>query len=205
MLLAFAAVVLLASCRSSKKMASGTTAPTQPTTTVTTPDTPKGEMDEKRAKIMPGTNFTSKVKVTLTQDGKSMGTTGTLRMRYDDVIQITLVDPLLGIAEIGRMELSPDRMLVIDRINKRYVDTTYEDFKAMKDNNISFTIIQDLFWKEAQTADAVSYTIPAKTPIKLDLKLSDKGNSANWNAHSTVSDKYERTDVNRLFSSFANQ
>ena len=32
-------------------------------------------------------------------------------MRYDNVIQITLVDPFFGITEVGRVELSPDNVL----------------------------------------------------------------------------------------------
>ncbi|MBQ6965270.1 MAG: DUF4292 domain-containing protein [Bacteroidaceae bacterium] len=226
-LLFMVAVLTLASCHSSKKAAKEKAARTQATTTIVT-QTPEGtssatasssgtatvtpstkkdkqEVDISKMNIPVGTNFTSKVRVTLKQEGKDITTTGTLRMRYDDVIQITLVDPVLGIAEVGRLELSPDKMLLIDRINKRYVETPYSEFDAFKKNNIDFATIQDFFWKEAQNSDAVSYSIPAKSPIQLDLKLSGKGNSSNWSAHTTVSDKYTKTDANRLFSSMMNK
>ena len=126
-------------------------------------------------------------------------------MRYGEVIQITLFDPILGIAEVGRMEIAPDNILVIDRINKRYVSTDYEEFKALKDNNVNFDAIQDIFWKEAQASDHLSYTIPASKPIKLDLQISGRDNSNKWNAHSSVSNKYTKTDVNKLFSSMMAQ
>ena len=150
-------------------------------------------------KIAAGTNFTSKVKVTITQDGKDINTNGNLRMRYGDVIQLTLVDPVLGIAEIGRIELSPNKVLIIDRVNKRYVDTTYEDFSALKSRDIDFNTIQEFFWQESKKGDTFAYTIPAKKDIKLDLKLSNKGSNANWEAHTTVSDRYTKTDANKLF------
>ena len=215
--------LMLASCHSSKKAAKDDVDKTKPTATVVTPstssttstkntpsktvaptDTVSARKDVK-VKIADGTNFTSKVRVNIIQDGKNISTTGTLRMRYGDVIQLTLVDPVLGIAELGRMELSPDKMLIIDRVNKRYVDTPYSEFNALKSKNIDFATIQDFFWQEAQNSDELSYTIPAKTSIKLDLKLSGKGNASNWTAHTTVSDKYTKTDANKLFSKMVGQ
>lgn len=209
------ALLVMASCRSAKKATDNGTDKTAPVVTVNTPpattskDTQKApaKQDAPSAakQIAAGTNFTAKVKVRLRRDDKDISTTGTLRMRYDDVIQITLVDPLLGIAEVGRLELSPDNVLVIDRLNKRYVSTTYEDFSSLKSRNIGFSTIQDFFWKEAQNSGKVSYTIPATRPIQLDLQLSGKGSSSNWEAHTNVSDKYVKTDANKLFSNLMAQ
>ena len=125
-------MLALASCHSSKKLTKNKDK-TKPTTTITTsekknkettktnsskkPD--KQDPDLSKMKTPVGTNFTSKVKMTIPQEGKDVTTNGTLRMRYGDVIQLTLVDPVLGIAEIGRLELSPDNVLIIDRVNKR--------------------------------------------------------------------------------------
>lgn len=196
-----AVVLSLASCRSSKKaLGSEETNVTKPTeTVVTTPaDKPTKSMEA-------GTNFTSKVRISITQDDKTLSTTGTLRMRYDDVIQITLVDPFVGITEVGRMELSPDGVLIIDRINKRYVNSKYDELDVLKNNSIDFQTVQEYFWREAQNSDELSYSMPAKKPIRLDLKLSDKKNASSWNAHTEVSDKYSKTDANKLFNSLLGQ
>ena len=209
-LFTFLLMLTLASCHSSKKAMKDKSDKTKPTTTINTPTTStkkpdRQEPDLKKMKIAVGTNFTSKVKVTITQEGKEITTNGNLRMRYGDVIQLTLVDPLVGIAEIGRLELSPDKVLIIDRVNKRYVDTTYEEFSALKSRNIDYNTIQEFFWQEAKKGDKFAYTIPAKKDIKLDLKLSNKGNNANWDAHTTVSGKYTKTDPNKLFGSIIGQ
>lgn len=205
-LFSFLLVLTLASCHSSKKAMKDKSDKTKPTTTITTPTTStkkpdRQEPDLNKMKVAVGTNFTSKVRVTITQEGKDVTTSGNLRMRYGDVIQLTLVDPLLGIAEIGRLELSPDKVLIIDRVNKRYVDTNYEEFSALKSRNIDFNTIQEFFWQEAKKGDKFAYTIPAKKDIKLDLRLSDKGCNANWDAHTAVSGKYTKTDANKLFGS----
>ena len=205
-LFSFLLVLTLASCHSSKKAMKDKSDKTKPTTTITTPTTSTKKPDRQapdlnKMKVAVGTNFTSKVRVTITQEGKDVTTSGNLRMRYGDVIQLTLVDPLLGIAEIGRLELSPDKVLIIDRVNKRYVDTNYEEFSALKSRNIDFNTIQEFFWQEAKKGDKFAYTIPAKKDIKLDLRLSDKGSNANWDAHTAVSGKYTKTDANKLFGS----
>ena len=205
-LFSFLLVLTLASCHSSKKAMKDKNDKTKPTTTITTPTTStkkpdRQDPDPNKMKVAAGTNFTSKVRVTITQEGKDVTTSGNLRMRYGDVIQLTLVDPLLGIAEIGRLELSPDKVLIIDRVNKRYVDTNYEEFSALKSRNIDFNTIQEFFWQEAKKGDKFAYTIPAKKDIKLDLRLSDKGSNANWDAHTAVSGKYTKTDANKLFGS----
>lgn len=205
-LFSFLLVLTLASCHSSKKAMKDKSDKTKPTTTITTPTTStkkpdRQEPDLNKMKVAVGTNFTSKVRVTITQEGKDVTTSGNLRMRYGDVIQLTLVDPLLGIAEIGRLELSPDKVLIIDRVNKRYVDTNYEEFSALKSRNIDFSTIQEFFWQEAKKGDKFAYTIPAKKDIKLDLRLSNKGSNANWDAHTAVSGKYTKTDANKLFGS----
>lgn len=205
-LFSFLLVLTLASCHSSKKAMKDKSDKTKPTTTITTPTTSTKKPDRQdpdlnKMKVAVGANFTSKVRVTITQEGKDVTTSGNLRMRYGDVIQLTLVDPLLGIAEIGRLELSPDKVLIIDRVNKRYVDTNYEEFSALKSRNIDFNTIQEFFWQEAKKGDKFAYTIPAKKDIKLDLRLSDKGSNANWDAHTAVSGKYTKTDANKLFGS----
>ncbi|MBQ0047895.1 MAG: DUF4292 domain-containing protein [Prevotellaceae bacterium] len=201
-------VLLMASCHSSKKMHNGDDSDKK--NNITTIDTKKGDKKngvsgKDQVTIADGTNFTARVRVKITKDGKDISTSGNLRMRYNDVIQLTLADPILGITEVGRMELSPSSMLIIDRINKRYVESTYSEFAAFKSNNIDFAKIQDFFWQQAQTSNEFSYDIPAKSSIKLDLKLSDKGSSSNWETHTSVSSKYTKTDANRLFNSLVGQ
>lgn len=194
-------MLALVSCRSSKKSMKEQQDKTQPTTTITTPTEKEKKQQEEKHGAAVGENFTAQVRVAITQGDKNITTNGTLRMRYDEVIQIILVDPLLGVAEVGRLEISPDNILVIDRINRRYVNASYDEFTALQARNINFGTIQELFWREVQKSDALSYTLPAKTPIRLDLKLSGKGSSSNWTPHTSVSDKYVKTDANRLFSS----
>jgi hypothetical protein len=93
-------------------------------------------------------NLTSKVKVNVQSGSKKISTSGTLRMRRGDVIQISLLDPLLGVTEVGRLEFSPKKVVLIDRINKQYVDDTYDNIDFLRKANIDFNALQAMFWNE---------------------------------------------------------
>ena len=75
------------------------------------------------------TNFSSKMKLTISSNGKDMSVNGTLRMKKDQVIQLSIV-PFLGI-EAGRVEFTPTKVLIIDRINKQYVEEPISELSAM--------------------------------------------------------------------------
>lgn len=88
---------------------------------------------------------TAHVKMSFTGLGKDMSVSGTLRMKRDDVIQLSLT--LLGF-EIGRMEFSPNDVLLIDRYNKRYVRAKYSDVSFIAKAGLDFKSLQHLFWGE---------------------------------------------------------
>ena len=92
--------------------------------------------------------ISSKIKVKIDANGKSITTTGTLKMKKNEIIQLTLIDPILGLMEVGRMEFSPSKVVIIDRINKQYVDVPYSDVDFLKKANIDFNTLQALFWNE---------------------------------------------------------
>lgn len=112
-------------------------------------------------------NVTAKVKVSVSLGERTISTTGTLRMRRDDVIQISLVDPLIGIAEVGRMEFSRDRVLIIDRFNKQYIDVPYAEVSFLQRANIDFNTLQSLFWNEL-------FEPGKSTPVAADFQFTDQ-------------------------------
>ena len=112
----------------------------------------------------------NKVKVVVDVDGKSTSTSGSLKMKKNDVIQISLVDPLLGVMELGRMEFTKTRVLIIDRVNKQYVDLPYSDVSFLKQANIDFNTLQSLFWHEVFE--------PGKSSTKsADFQFKDNGDN----------------------------
>ena len=212
LMMILATVMTVTSCRSSKKATDATVDETTKKVETLPAEQKKTESkkteskatEKKTKKWAYGTNYTAKVSVKVKVGDKDISTNGSLKMRKDDVIQITLVDPVLGVMEVGRMEISPDSVLVIDRVNKRYMQESYETLSLMAGKNITFDAVQQLFWDEANKAGnsgTITYTIPLKTPVTLSLKQSRIGSDSDWNAHTKVSAKYERMSALALFKS----
>ena len=71
---------------------------------------------------------------------------GTLRIKKGEVIQMSIA-PFLGI-EVARAEISPDGILVIDRMNKRYVEVSFAEVEALAKADLDFHTLQALFLNE---------------------------------------------------------
>lgn len=152
------AVGLLAGCRSHKKVVEEMTTDagtTPPTTQVTVPAV-------NRVKGMTGKlNFTA-----LQQGTKRASSGGSIRMKRDEMIQVRLV---ALIVEVGRMELTPDYLMVQDRLNKQYVKVAWADVPELKEAGADFSTLQQLFWGEYPGAEkGLTLTLNKSTSLRLD-------------------------------------
>lgn len=90
--------------------------------------------------------FTAKIKLSAAYGAEKISVGGSIKMKKDEVIQLSLV--AVGIVEAARIEFTPKRMLVLDRIGRRYVEVAYDDIKFFDDSKIDFYTLQALFWNE---------------------------------------------------------
>lgn len=114
--------------------------------------------------------LTAKLKIEAQADGEKVSTSGTLRMKRDDVIQLILVDPLIGALELGRMEFTQTKVLIIDKVNKQYIDLPYAEVPFLERAGITFATLQSLFWNQLFTQGA---THPSATDFKLTTQGAD--------------------------------
>lgn len=89
--------------------------------------------------------LTARVKLNLNLDGRDLSAGGSLRMKRDDVVQLSV--SFLG-AEIARLEFSPRDVLLIDRFNKQYVRAAYDQIDFLRNAGLDFHAVQALFWNE---------------------------------------------------------
>lgn len=78
---------------------------------------------------------------------KDITVPGALRMRKDEVIRIQLFVPILG-SEVGRVEFTPNYVLIIDRIHKEYIKADYTQLDFLQKNGLNFYSLQSLFWNQ---------------------------------------------------------
>lgn len=90
--------------------------------------------------------LTAKMSLVLDVSGKTTKVNGTMRIKKGEVIQLSIA-PLLGI-EVARAEISPYGVLVIDRMNKRYVRVTFTELQELTNAQLDFHSLQALFLNE---------------------------------------------------------
>lgn len=93
------------------------------------------------------TKVSGHLSLDLSTGSQSVKVSGELKMKRDDIIQITL-SALGGLITVGRLEFTPADMMVMDNMNKRYVKLPYSEVPFLKDNGIDFYTFQALLWNE---------------------------------------------------------
>lgn len=126
------------------------------------------------------TNIVGNASITIQGEGKDISVPGAVRMRRDQVIRLQVFIPLLG-TEVGRIEFTPQYVLVIDRMHKEYVKADYTQVDFLKANGLNFYSLQALFWNElflpgeqkVKDADLRQFSVSsgdggAMVPLRLD-------------------------------------
>lgn len=140
-------VLLLSSCRSHKTLVKDSTSGTGQKM-----ETGHGSsLSDQVVPKMVATNskagyVTAKMKFAISGMGKDLSVGGSIKMKRNDVIQLSLV--AFGIIEAGKMEFTKDYVLVVDRINKRYIKVPYEKVDFLASSHLDFNVLQSLFWDE---------------------------------------------------------
>jgi hypothetical protein len=91
-------------------------------------------------------SLSAKLNIELTTSKNSISSKAELKTVRDEVILIT-IQPLLGI-EMFRIELTPDSLRIIDRMNKRYVAEKYDDIKGDLPIDFNFYNMQSMLANE---------------------------------------------------------
>lgn len=92
------------------------------------------------------TFVTAKANLSFLSSDRNVSLGGTLRMKRDDVIQLSLVT--FGILEVARIEITPDCFMVIDKVNRQYLKIAFRDVPVLGTVGIGFHTFQALFWDE---------------------------------------------------------
>ena len=92
-------------------------------------------------------NIVGNMNFNLQAADKDITVPGKLSMRKDEVIRIQLFIPILG-TEVGRLEFTPNYVLIIDRLHKEYIKADYTQVDFLKKQGVNFYSLQALFWNQ---------------------------------------------------------
>jgi len=89
------------------------------------------------------TTFAAKLNMNLSNGSKSLSSKANIRIIKDNALQIS-VQPLFGV-EMFRFYMNPDTVMVVDRMNKRYVVEPVTSLKEMYPVGFDFYTMQSVF------------------------------------------------------------
>ena len=211
--------MLMASCASKKHAVTSTTAASGETTNVVSPSQDGNQSADAKRQEQPC--VTARLRLDLASGGRSASVGGMLRMKKNDVIQLSLTT--FGILEVARIEMTPDYFMLIDKVGRQYVKSSYSDVSFLRNADVDFYTIQAYFWDEQtsyldgwERKDFVNIagrslptkhniTIPtgSKT-VKAELTLSGLNTETEWEKRTEVPSRYKEVSVDELVSRIMN-
>lgn len=92
-------------------------------------------------------NLTARVAIELnTGSSTPFSVNANMRIRRGEIIRIS-VAPFLGI-EVARIDITPQKILAVDRMNKRYVELGFSEISSLLNTELDFNILQSLILNE---------------------------------------------------------
>ncbi len=156
--------LVLASCGSKKKAV-------QPQTTSQGSIEKANFIEHVQGNAQTAKFITSKVKFSVEVGPQKLTLTGNLKMKRDDVIRLQLM--AFGFVEAGRIELTKEYVLIMDRINKQYLKAPYISVDFLRNSGLNFNTLQALFWNELFRPNQVSAKSEADDKDKKDKKKKE--------------------------------
>lgn len=157
--------LVLASCGSKKKAV-------QPQTTNQGSIEKANFIEHVQGNAQTAKFITSKVKFSVEVGPQKLTLTGNLKMKRDDVIRLQLM--AFGFVEAGRIELTKEYVLIMDRINKQYLKAPYISVDFLRNSGLNFNTLQALFWNELFRPNQVSAKSEADDKDKKDKKKKEE-------------------------------
>lgn len=116
-------------------------------------------------------NLTARTRVQLNMgsESSSVSVNANMRIRRGELIRLS-VAPVLGI-EVARMDITPKGVLVIDRMNRRYVEIGFAEVTDILKVDVDFNALQSLFLNEIFLPGRESLTV--EDAVKFDLSEQD--------------------------------
>ena len=106
--------------------------------------TPSELMHDIIANHFPYQSFSARLNVSLSTGGRSLSTRANARILHDDILQVTVQMPILGVT-MFRLYVEPQSVTIIDVMNRRYVHESIASLQEIFPVGFDFYTLQALF------------------------------------------------------------
>ena len=144
--------------------------------------------------------LSSKVQLTIPHKEAVFTVNGTMKLKSGERMQISFLMPILR-SEVARMEVTPDEILLVDRMGKRYVQTTRKELKNVLPKKVDFAHLEKLLYaaskpKGKKILTATELGIPSMEKGQIEFSnFSDKPFSI---SPTELSAKYKKVELSEL-------
>ena len=149
--------------------------------------------------------LSSKVQLTIPNKGGSITVNGTMKLVSGERMQLSFLMPIIR-SEIARLEITPDDVLVIDRMGKRYVQASRKELKDILPKKADFAHLEKMLFDASKPRGKTSLTgkelgIPSLEKGK--IVLSDFSNKEISLTPTQVSSRYAKVEWTELLEMLA--
>lgn len=144
--------------------------------------------------------LSSKVQLTVPHKDAALTVNGTMKLKSGERMQISFQMPIIR-TEVARMEVTPDDILLVDRMGKRYVQATRKELKDVLPKKADFAHLEKLLYAASKPNGKKILTgkelgIPSLKKGQIELyNFSDKAFSI---SPTQLSAKYKKVELEEL-------
>ena len=152
-----------------------------------------------RSAVDEGTYLSSKVKLSLPHKDGHLTVNGSLKLVGGQRMQLTMLMPVIR-SEILRIEVTPDTLLIVDRIDRLYMQASRRELKAYLPRKADFDHLERLLLRAAKSKEATVDLGDLGLPKVKDcwLTLSDFSTKPLQLEGTKLSAKYKQVEPEEL-------
>lgn len=144
--------------------------------------------------------LSSKVRLTVPTKDAVFTVNGTMKLVSGERMQLSFQMPIIR-SEVARMEVTPDEILLIDRMGKRYVQATRKELKDVLPKKADFAHLEKILF-EASTPNGKRILNGKELGIpsleKGKIELSNFSNDKFSLTPTQVSSKYTKVELSEI-------
>jgi hypothetical protein len=138
--------------------------------------------------------MTQRTQVTLTLDQHEFTTNCLLKVWKNELIVLSVL-PVMGI-ELFRLEATPDKVTIIDKLNRRYTIMSYEEINKLSPRRISYKILQLLINKAGKE---INLDLQAGThTLKLKANMGQREYNNQKEPQMVNTNKYQQVSLREI-------
>ncbi|MCD8081354.1 MAG: DUF4292 domain-containing protein [Bacteroides sp.] len=144
----------------------------------------------------------SKLQLTVPNRSSTLTLNGTMKMMSPERIQLSVLVPILR-SEAVRIDLTPDEVLVVDRMNRRYIRASREDLRDILLPKAEFFQLEKMIFAVAEKGDRVTLTaaeLGLPTLEKAKVEFYDFSFNEFTMTPTEISGKYDEMTVDELLA-----